>query len=449
MMAARRSIFSRLVNGGILLALVLVAALWALTDRTIAGAVERSARAQVDTDLAGLVDVFASGGEAELVRRIEDRLSVIGVDANTPHYLLADDAGRRLAGDLADWPPLDPAVSEARFVAIGAGTSAYARATLLGPGLRLAVAREADAGDALRRRIASTFAAAAFGAVLLAWLAGRRSTGRLRGRIEAVNRAFRAGDPQQLRVGTDATDADEIDELADHSAAALTRMGALVEAYRDMSDQLAHEIRTPLAHLDRQLARALETSPSEPVEARLLAARGDIRRLVGMLESLLDIAASKAGRGDVSRLDEIDLSALVGQVCELYADSAEESGHHFAWSIAPDVRMKGEAMQWTRMVTNLLDNAFKYVPPGGTVDLTLDTGPVLTVADDGPGIAPAERARIFDRFFRGAHADESEETKGSGLGLSLARAIAERHGLELELVEGGKGAAFRVARNGQ
>ena len=441
----RRSIFTRIVWVAILLALAMAAALWFVTDRTIRSEIERSARDQVDTDLAGLVDIHATSGRDELIRRIGDRLAVVGVEANTPHYLLAGGDGRLLAGDMRGLPSLDPAQSEAGYIDLGKGVSAYARATQLEPDLQLVVAREADSGDDLLRRIAIAFLLAGAVAALLVALAGRYAAGRLGRRIEAVNRAFRARDADLLGTSERPVSGDEIDELAAHSAAAIARMEALMQAYRDTSDQLAHEIHTPLMHLDRQLARALESGPPTETAERLVASRGEIRRIVNMLESLLDIAASKARRGDFTRLEEIDFSALLRRVCELYADSAEETGHTFTWDIAPEVTVRGEMMHLMRMVTNLLDNAFKYVPAGGSVSLTLAAGPVLDIVDNGPGIPAGERNRIFDRFYKGANASRSKGGKGSGLGLALARAIAERHGLALELIHSGKGAHFRVA----
>jgi signal transduction histidine kinase len=111
------------------------------------------------------------------------------------------------------------------------------------------------------------------------------------------------------------------------------------------------------------------------------------------------------------------------------------------------VTINGDERQLGRLVTNMLDNALKYVPPGGHIAITLEPGPVLVVADDGPGVDPQDRERIFDRFYRGR--GKGEETSGSGLGLALARAIAERHALALTLeepAEGGLGGAvFRIA----
>ena len=197
-------------------------------------------------------------------------------------------------------------------------------------------------------------------------------------------------------------------------------------------------------HLDNKLVKALKADPGEAAGNRLLEAREDIRRLVGMLESLLDIASSKARRGDRHGLAPVDLSALVGRIGELYAASAEDSGHAFTCRAAPGVAIEGEQTQLTRMITNLLDNAFKYVPPGGSVALELKPGPVLIVRDDGPGIAPEERETVFRRFHRGSSG--AGDTQGAGLGLALAAAIAERHGLAIRLDDTPEGACFVVSR---
>ena len=441
----RRSIFSRLVWLAIGLSLALVFGLWLLTDQTVRSTLEASARDEVDVDLAGLVDIYASSGQEELERRIADRLALVPADGNHPHYLLSDRTGRRLAGDIAQWPRLDAAISEAGEFPLGESTHAYGRATWLAPDLRLLVARETGDHGPLLRRIALVFLAGGAFFVLLVGPFGRLAAGRLQQRIERINAAFRDPALDRLAAIERPGGKDEIDELAAHSAAALSRMGRLMEAYRDTSDQLAHEIRTPLMHLDRRLVRALDAHPGEEVAQRLIESRDEIRRLVGTLESLLDIAASRARRGDRLGLKDVDLTAMVTRICELYAGSAEESGHEFAWRVEPGVEIAGEEAQLTRLVTNLLDNAFKYVPAGGNVHLTLDPGPVLTVADDGPGIPPAERERVFERFYRGA--TNGSHCAGSGLGLALARAIAERHGLGIRVLDAGTGAAFRIDRD--
>lgn len=441
---ARRSLFSRIITAAIVLAVVLVAALWLLTDRTIRSTLESSAREAVDVDLAGLADIHASGGRAELARRIRDRMMIRPADGSTPHYLLANANGVRIAGDITQWPALDPQVSESGVIRVGQATEAYARATRLGPDLQLVVAHEVADGQPLLRRVALVFLAGGTVFVLAIGLFGRSAIGSLQRRINSINRAFRNLDAGHIRSLAEGTRTDEVDELAGHSAMALARVRDLMQAYRDTSDQVAHEIRTPVMHLDRRLVKLLAANPDAATAEALVAARADIRHLVGTLESLLDIAASKARRGDRTGLKRIDLSALLEGICNLYADSSEESGHRFVWTIAPDIHIEGDEAHLGRLITNLLDNAFKYVPAGGSVTVSLEPGPVLTVADDGPGIPEADRARVFEQFYRSGNVDQRQP--GSGLGLALARAIAERHGLALDLVDSARGACFRLTR---
>jgi len=445
-MAVRRSIFSRIVALAILLSLALVSGLWVLTDQTIRVTLEGAARKAVDVDLAGLADIHASSGREELERRIRDRLAITPVDGAAPHYLLADANGARIVGDIAAWPKLDADISESGTIRIGKGTTAFARATRLGPDLQLIVAREPADGGALLRRVMLVFLAG--GALFMALVGGlgRLAAGRLHWRIERINDAFRDPEEGRLPPPGGSSKGDEIDELTAHSVAAIARQKRLIEAYRETSDQVAHEIRTPLMHLDGRLTKALAAGTDEPITTHLIGARTDIKRLVAMLESLLDIAASKARQGDRHGLRPVDLSDLVTRICELYADSAEESGHDFGWTVEPGVIFRGEEVQLSQLVTNLLDNAFKYVPAGGRVRLSLASGPVLAVEDDGPGVPEGDREKIFDRFYR-SRATEAD-LPGSGLGLALARAIAERHELTIGLDPSAKGARFVIRGEG-
>jgi len=416
-----------------------------MTDQSIRSASRTSVEEAVDVDLAGLVDIYASGGQTELDQRIADRLAITPAGRSQPHYLLADGNGTKITGDLERWPDLDPKVSEMGAVTVLDDVPVLARATQLGPDLRLVVAYERDQADPILQRVAVVFLAGGAIFVLLVGLFGRHAAIGLQSRIEQINAAFRAPETvTTIATPGGARRNDEIDELADHSARSLERVRRLLEAYRETSDQVAHEIRTPLMHLDQRLVRALAEPLPESVAQKLVDARAEIRHIVGMLESLLDIASSKARRGDRHGLAPVNLSDLATRICNLYADSAEESGHAFEWDIAPDVWIEGEESQLSRLVTNLLDNAFKYVPEGGRITLSIEPGPILTVTDDGPGIADGQGDRIFDRFYRGDASDVG--CTGSGLGLALAKAIAERHGLTIALVPSDKGATFRITR---
>ncbi len=444
-----RSIFARLALIAIAVSAGVTLLLWAVTATTI----DRTGRATlsraVDVDLAGLADIYASGGQVELERRIADRLALASSDGNAPHYMLADDAGARIAGDIMRWPALTANRSEAGEVRLMDDQRAQARATQLGPGLKLLVAREYGHDTELQSQLRMAFILAGTFAVLAVGLLGRWMARRLAGRIDRINHAFREQDDRSLEALAEGRDAqDEIGELTRHSAEALARLKRLVTTHRGTSDQIAHELRTPLMHLDNRLVRALKAAPDDAVRAGIADARTEIRHIIAMLESLLDIASSEARKGDPHGLTPVDFSALVTRIADLYADSAEESGHRFEVAVAPGVTIDGEEMQLTRLVTNLLDNAFKYVPPGCTVRVRLDPGPRLTIADDGPGIAPHDRERIFVRFQRGADSppgDGAAVQQGAGLGLALARAIAERHGLGIVLSPTEQGACFVIA----
>lgn len=422
------------------LSIALVLALWFVTHQTVLSTLNEGAENEVDVDIAGLVDIYASNGLEELEQRIADRIALTPSEGNTPHYMLASNSGARIAGDIARWPQLDAMVSETGIIPIGTSSEGFARAVQLGPDLKLLVARRIDRSRAVLRNVALAFAVGGTVFVALVALLGRLAMLDLQRRIGQINLAFR--DPAHEAEFAHAGKGDEIDELTAHSAAALTRQRNLMEAYKETSEQLAHEMRTPLSHLDNRLLKALDAGPPPQVGERLIEARSEIRRLVQTLESLLDIAASKTRRGDKAGLQSVDLSAMVSRICDLYSGSAEETGHTLAWDIEAGVTVQGEERQLSRLVTNILDNALKYVPSGGRIDVSLRAGPELVIADNGPGIAPADRARVFERFYRGRAG--TGDVHGSGLGLALAQAIAERHRLTLSLDDTDRGSCFRL-----
>ena len=433
------SILSRWVRGAILLALVSLALLLCVVVAESWRSSEASLAEAVDTDMAGLVDIFVTSGQDELVRRLADRTALSSFDGRQAHYLLGEAGRARVAGDLTQWPRLLPAQSEAGFVTLKDGTQLYARATRLGPGLDMVVAREYEPDRQAIWRLAAIFSLTAVGIVLAVWLIGRTATGRMRRRLARISEAFRAAEHGAEPRASYAEPEDEIGELADLSTRAITRSANLARTHQHMSDHIAHEIRTPLTHLDNRLVNCLRAEPAMRTEIE--QCRADIRGVVTMLDSLLDIAASEARVGDLTGLEEVDLSALAEDLVELYAASAEEADIALIAHIEAGVTLPGERMQLTRLISNLLDNALKYVPAGGTISITIAAGPVIEVSDDGPGVEPYLRPFVFDRFRSGP---PREGKSSHGLGLSLARAIAMRHGLRIGLVDSGKGAHFVV-----
>ncbi|RVQ67071.1 HAMP domain-containing histidine kinase [Croceicoccus ponticola] len=436
------SIFTRLVAWSIAVCTAVVLILGTLVGAKFEQLSVDMQEAAVNADMATLLDAYRDGGQASLASRIDERLNFRTPSGNAPHYLLVAADGRRVAGDLTDWPGID--TGEMTAIPLPDGSYVHARAVDLPAGQRLLVARESAMDEMVLNEIGIAFVIGGLFVVLAVGVAGRITAGRLSKRVGRINAAFKNPDERRLeRLDRDRNAQDEIGELTRHSSEALQRLNRLVDAHRDTLDQIAHEMRTPLMHLDARLLRAIRTAPDDAAAQGLVDARGDIRTVIATLESLLDISHSEANRGDPRGLEPVDLSAMIENIADLYAGSAEETGHRFEVDIAPGVTVRGEEMQLTRLVTNLLDNAFKYTQSGGTVCVELVAeGPVLTVADTGPGVPVEDRDRIFERFIRakGNHGASG----GSGLGLALARAIARRHGLVLRLKPTLRGACFEV-----
>lgn len=437
----RRSIFAALVNRALLFTLLALALLFGVTMWESWQAVERSLATTVNTDIAGLADIYASGGEEELLARLDDRSLLVGLDGRQARYIAARSDGTALAGNIKAWPGLDAATSEQGFVTLADGAPAYARATRLAPDLNLLVARTYERDWHALVRLMAMFGAGAAGVVLASWALGRRAAGTLRRRIGTISKAFRAAEEGSDVELPDSEFDDEIGELAQLSTRSIARSATLANTHRHMSDHIAHEIRTPLTHLDARLVNAMRTLPEGCDPAVLEQCRSDIRGVVTMLDSLLDIASSEARVGDITGLADVDLSALASNLVDLYEGSAEEEGIALRHFIEPGVHLLGEPMQLTRLISNLLDNALKYVPRGGQVTLSVAHGPVIEVRDDGPGIDAALRPLVFERFRTG----QGRAGKTShGLGLALARAIALRHGMTIGLVDSAKGAHFMI-----
>jgi len=438
---AGSSIFNKLVRGAIVFALVALAVLASVLLWENWRSAERSLSATVDTDIAGLVDIYASGGEEELLERLEDRSILVSLEGRQSRYMLVRPGGEFVAGNIDAWPELGASLSEEGFLQLADGTPVFARATRISPDLDLLVARTYERDIQAYYRLVLTFLGAAIAIVVALWLIGRTAAHRLRDRIEVIAEGFRAAESGKDVSPLVDTHDDEIGELSELSTRAIGRAASLARTHRHMSDHIAHEIRTPLTHLDHRLVDALRSLPPDADMSAIDKGRQEIRSVVAMLDSLLDIAASEGRVGDLTGLEDVDLSDLAADLVELYSGSAEEAGIALESFITPDVHIMGERMQLVRLISNLLDNALKYVPEGGTIKLSVAKGPVIQVSDNGPGIEPALRPLVFDRFRTG------RAVKGKtshGLGLALARAIALRHGLRIGLADTDKGARFVI-----
>ena len=227
----------------------------------------------------------------------------------------------------------------------------------------------------------------------------------------------------------------------------MSRLSTALSAQRRFLANAAHELRTPATAIRLQ-AQLLERSPDEATRAAALAElKAGIERSQRLIEQLLQVARSGAD-GEALRSEPVDLATLARSVVGAMSIKADRKDIDLGVDAADEVQVIGDRHQLTVLLNNLVENALRYTSAGGVVDVAvgrLDERPTLRVIDNGPGISPTDRPRVFDRFYRGERA-ATHEPDGSGLGLSIVQAIAERHQAEVSLhtPEGGTGLEVRV-----
>lgn len=422
-------------------ALALVAVLWWATT----GAVDRGMNTAILADAQGLVGRFRIGGAAAVSEAIDDRLAV---DVqNEQIYLLVGADGTRLAGNLDRWPEAvsgDGAWVRTRVMHDGAERDARLNRVSL-PGHALLVGRDETERAELRGLLTEGVLWAS-GTVLLFALIGAALTrlmldARLRPAF-ATTAAIAAGDLAS-RVPLSGR-GDEFDQLAQTVNAMLDRIAALMEGVRGVSDAIAHDLRTPIARLRATLEEALTADVDSPASAPLRTAieRGivDLDGISRTFQALLRIAEAEAGARRAA-FASFDLVPVLVDAAEFYSVAAESRGQRLETSLPPTLPMLGDRDLLLQAVANLLDNAIKFTPEGGTVCLAARAeagGIAVEVTDDGPGVPVADREHAADRFFRG---DRARATAGSGLGLSLVQAVAQLHGGALRLADAVPGGA--------
>jgi signal transduction histidine kinase len=208
-----------------------------------------------------------------------------------------------------------------------------------------------------------------------------------------------------------------------------------MEGLRQVSNDIAHDLRTPLSRLRQRLEAArLEARSVADYERAVDQALQDADTALATFSALLRIAQVEAGMRHGS-FAELDLSGLIEHLVMTYAPVAEEFGKRLICSIAPRIRIRGDRELLAQMLVNLIENALRHTPGGTALSVTLDNngeGPLAVVADDGPGVPRAEREKIFRRFYR---LETSRTTPGSGLGLALVAAVAELHQISIRLAD--------------
>jgi signal transduction histidine kinase len=263
-------------------------------------------------------------------------------------------------------------------------------------------------------------------------------------RIEAINRAtikIRSGNMAE-RVPVSDVD-DEFDRLGRNINAMLDGIEELTEGIRQVTNDIAHDLRTPLTRLRQDLERAQQDPRVESYESLIERSIARIDEILDTFSSLLRISQIESGSG-TSRFARLDLSCLFRDLTDTFAVVAEETGKAVNCDIAGGVSFFGDKTLLRQMIVNLIENSIQHTPPGTHIAVKLgtdDAGTYAVISDNGPGVPEWARDKVFRRFFR---LDESRQSRGNGLGLSLVAAIATHHGIALYLSDNDPGLSIRL-----
>ncbi len=404
----------------------------------------RSDRA-IMTDYVSLQRTYAQSGREGLAALIEQRIADRGFAGNA--YLLADRALVPLAGNLKAWPAtVTAARGWAEFRAPeplqDTADRPLLRAMLetFANGDRLLVGR--DIGDldhftdqmklAVISGIALIFVLAAVASILV--------TRRTVGRIESINATSRA----IMQSGLDKRiplrgSHDEWDRVAENLNLMLDRIETLVGEVKQVSDNVAHDLRTPLTRMRGRLEKAYHGERDGAGDQALIGDTiADLDAVLRIFSSLTRIAQIET-RERKGAFRSVNLVEIAGEVVELYDAAAEPDGTRLTITGEREVLVTGDRDLIFDAIANLVDNAIKHGRTGGQVVVAneiIDGSPVVSIADDGPGIPAEEREHVFKRFYR---LEQSRYTPGNGLGLSLVAAVARLHGARIEMRDNSPG----------
>lgn len=405
-----------------------------------AGLLERQVDSAVRADTQGLYEQWEDGGLAAAILAVRDRLrSDVDDDAI---YLLVGPELHRMAGNLEHWPEGVPLAEGAwhEIPIAREGTRSLARVEVSSLGeFHLLVGRDIQVRARLRGLLTDALLWALLAVVVLGSAGALVVRGLFSSTIADVSRtteAITAGDLSR-RVPVSGR-GDEFDRLAETINDMLERISRLMGGVRQVSNAIAHDLRTPITRARARLEdAALHASGEADLRAAVERAQTDLDGIVAVFQALLRIAEIEAGASR-SAFAVFDLVPLLAGLAELYGAVAEDCGQCLDLRCPPQLVAFGDRDMIQQAVANLLDNAIKFSPPGGCIRVEAVDGADLAiiVADRGPGIPAADRARATERFFRG---EAARSTPGSGLGLALVQAVATLHGGELLLRDNGPG----------
>lgn len=405
--------------------------------------IETRQHALVDDEMTSLVERYRSGGIAALAGAIEREQQLPRI--NEFFYLLANPDGTPIVGNLVAWPAEVGSAGYHSFTTQVQSTRAAprqrrveARAVLLGGGFRLLVGSLSDEPAALRQRYVATlfwsFLVTGVLGLLFGYWYSRRGLNFLDAAARTGQRFLAGRLDERLPVSGQG---DEYDRLAETLNRSFEEVERLVGSLRAATDGLGHDLKTPLTRIMARMELAeIERASPEMLRDILADSRHDLDLLLRLIEDVLALA--RAEETAIASFAPVQLDALVSEALELFQPVAEDKDLRLTSEIEA-VTLHGARSLLAQAVTNLLDNALKYTPAGGSVHVALarDAQAVrLSVIDSGPGIPAALRERALTRF---ARLDASRSESGSGIGLSVVAAAARVHRAELRLSDASPG----------
>ena len=400
--------------------------------------VDEQTEETIQAEITGLAEHYRQAG----LLGLRDVISERSKGQRLSLYLLTDPMRRPIAGNLDQWPVAETLPGgwisfayERQFSASIKQHQARARHLVLAGGFNLLVGQDVQDQIRFERRLRLSLVWVGAFALLIGLSGGLALSRNWLRHVDAVNRTARdimAGDLSR-RVPVRGAD-DELDRLAKNLNDMLDRIEALMLSLRQVTDNIAHDLRSPLNRLRGRLEVALMTDDDcDAYRQALSDTVKDADQLLQTFNALLLIGEAEAGL-DRHAIGEIDLSARVADLIELFEPAADDAGLALAAEIAPEITLVGNLELLSQAFVNLLDNAIKYTPSGGRIGVKLgretDGAVFLAVADSGPGIPASDREHVLERFVR---LESCRSSPGSGLGLSLVKAVAKMHKAELAL----------------
>lgn len=407
----------------------------------------------IDADINTINNGYREKGLSEAIEVIQQRLGSAEfshMDSAGGYFLLEEVGTGKLAGNLSELPPKLGLISlplpkhtthreHDRGEMLGKGT-------FIVPGIYLFVGRNTATIAATRLRILYAFAWITGAAFVLAASGGVLFSLQFMRRIDAITRtceaivAGRFSDRIQLRGKND-----ELDRLSSAINSMLDRIAVLLDNLRQVSSDVAHDLRTPLTHLRQRLEEARTKSTTIDDYATAVAqAIDDTDQLLSIFGALLRISQIEAGTR-LAAFSPLSLSQLLNRLYEMYRPVAEDHGQVLRREIHDDIHVRGDTELLNQLFINLIENAIRHTSAGTAIIIKLivaNETASASVCDTGPGIATDERDKVFRRFYR---VTTSRSTPGNGLGLALAAAIAGLHQSTIDLADNEPGLKVTVA----